>query len=393
MNIKQLDQTYITPTYARFPVQLVKGEGSILTDETGKRYIDMGSGIGVNIFGSCDSAWLDAITSQAHQLGHTSNLYYTEPAARLAEQLCLRTGMKNVFFSNSGAEANECAIKAAKLYAAQAKGPDHHTIITLKNSFHGRTVTTLTATGQEEYHLDFLPLTPGFAHADPADVSSLEKLVQAQNCAAIMFEPIQGEGGVEALTPQFVAALVQMAKANDLLLICDEVQSGNGRSGKLFAYMHYDFTPDILTTAKGLGGGLPIGATMFGPQVANVYSPGKHGSTFGGNPICCAGALNVLSRIDDALLASVQEKSDYILTQLTGAKGVKGLSGMGLMLGIESERPAAEVIADCIEGGVLVLSAHGRVRLLPPLNIPMAELEQALVVLKQALAKEPAASS
>jgi len=386
-DIRQMDRDYIANTYARFPLQLAKGKGATLYDETGKAYTDLGSGIAVNIFGACDEQWQQAVAAQAATLAHTSNLYYTEPAAMLAKMLCERAGMEKVFFSNSGAEANECAIKAARLWAAQNKGAEYHTIITLKNSFHGRTITTLAATGQDDYHREFQPLTQGFVHASAQDAAEVRALAEQHKCAAIMVELIQGEGGVEALTQDYVDEVLAIAKEHDLLLLCDEVQAGNGRSGKLYAYMHYGFTPDIVSTAKGLGGGLPIGATLFGSRTAGVYTPGKHGSTFGGNPICCAGALNILSRIDDALLKGVQERSALIFDTLTGAKGVKRMSGMGLMVGIESERPAGEVIADCMAQGVLVLSAHGRVRLLPPLNIPMEQLQQALGVLKEVLAK------
>ena len=296
--------------------------------------------------------------------------------------------MKKVFFSNSGAEANECAIKAARKYAADHKGPEYHTIITLKNSFHGRTITTLAATGQDVFHHDFLPLTEGFAYAEANNLDDLKAQVAAHKCAAIMMEVVQGEGGVIPLTQEFVKGAAQLAAEQDLLLICDEVQIGNGRSGKLYGYMHYGITPDIVSTAKGLGGGLPLGATQLGEKVQDVLTPGSHGSTFGGNPVCCAGALSILHRLDGPLLQSVQEKSDFIVKALTGAKGVRSVTGLGLMLGVETERPVKDVISECMARGVLVISAKNKVRLLPALNIPMAQLEQAVSVLKDVCAGE-----
>lgn len=320
--------------------------------------------------------------------GLAGNAEITAPDAQLAQLLCEKTGMKKVFFSNSGAEANECAIKAARKYAADHKGPEYHTIITLKNSFHGRTITTLAATGQDVFHHDFLPLTEGFAYAEANNLDDLKAQVAAHKCAAIMMEVVQGEGGVIPLTQEFVKGAAQLAAEQDILLICDEVQIGNGRSGKLYGYMHYGITPDIVSTAKGLGGGLPLGATLLGEKVQDVLTPGSHGSTFGGNPVCCAGALSILHRIDGPLLQSVQEKSDFIVNELTGAKGVKSVTGLGLMLGVEPERPVKDVINECMARGVLVISAKNKVRLLPALNIPMAQLEQAVSVLKDVCAGE-----
>lgn len=386
MNTFELDKAYVANTYARFPIEIVSGEGACVTDSEGKTYIDMGTGIAVNIFGMCDVAWQQAVTAQLGKFQHTSNLYYAEPCARLAEQLCVRTGMKKVFFSNSGAEANECAIKAARRYAAVKKSVKTPYIITLKNSFHGRTITTLAATGQESFHTDFLPLTEGFVYAEANNIESVRALTEQYECAAVMFEVVQGEGGVLPLTKEFVQGLVKLAAEKDLLLIADEVQTGNGRTGTLYGYMQYDLQPDIVSTAKGLGGGLPIGATLLGEKVQDVYEPGLHGSTFGGNPVCCAGALNILSRIDDALLAEVQKKSEYIFEQLTNVPGVRSVSGLGLMIGIETEKDATEVIARCRENGVLVIKAKSKVRLLPPLNIPWPQLEKAIAVLRAACA-------
>jgi len=387
MNIKEKDSAYIANTYARFPINLVRGEGCLVWDDEGKEYIDLNSGIAVNSFGIADKEWIAAVTAQLGKLQHTSNLYYSDPCANLAEMLCCRTGMKKVFFSNSGAEANECAIKVARKYAADKKGNDYSTIITLKNSFHGRTITTLAATGQDSFHTDFLPLTEGFVYAEANNCESLIECVKNNKIAAIMFEVVQGEGGVLPLTKEFVDCIVKLAKENDILIVCDEVQTGNGRTGKLYGYMNYGITPDVVSTAKGLGGGLPIGATLLGEKVQNTLTPGSHGSTFGGNPISCAGACSVISRMDEAFLASVKEKSEYIFNELTGAPGVISVSGMGLMIGIETTRPAGDVIADCIANGVLPIKAKNKVRLLPVLNIPMDQLKKAITVLKEACAK------
>ena len=387
MGITALDKEYVAGTYGRFPVELVSGKGSIFTDSQGKQYIDMGSGIGVTAFGTADEVWLSAVTAQLSKLQHTSNLYYTEPCAKLAQALCQKTGMKKVFFSNSGAEANECAIKVARKYSAETKGDDHYTIITLVNSFHGRTLTTLAATGQDHFHKLFQPLTPGFVSVPANDIAALEQAVASCKPAGILFEVVQGEGGVLPLTAEFVQAVAALCKAQDIPLMVDEVQTGNGRTGKLYGYMHFGIEPDIVSTAKGLGGGLPIGATLMNEKMQSVLGPGDHGSTYGGNPVCCAGALSVIERLDDAFLAQVQEKSDYIFSALQGAEGIRSVSGMGLMVGIETDRPAKEVVAECMEQGVLCLTAKTKVRLLPPLNIPMDVLKKAIDVLKAVCGK------
>lgn len=384
MNVKQKDEEYIAATYSRFPLVITGGKGSVLKDDAGREYIDLGTGIAVNTFGAADSEWIKAVNDQLSRIQHTSNLYYTKPAADLAEMLCTRTGMKKVFFSNSGAEANECAVKAARKYAAEKKGGEYNVIITLKNSFHGRTITTLAATGQEIFHNDFLPLTEGFVYAEANNVEDLKQKITENKTAAVMFEPVQGEGGVMPLTEEYVSAIAALAKERDILTIADEVQTGNGRTGMLYGYMNYGIVPDIVSTAKGLGGGLPIGATLLGDKVKNVFTAGSHGSTFGGNPVCCAAALNIISRIDEALLAEVRQKSDYIIGEMSGAKGVKSVSGMGLMLGIETEKDANEVIDKCRENGVLVIKAKNKVRLLPALNIPWEQLRKAVGVLKAA---------
>ncbi len=386
--LMNIDQTYIANTYARFPVEIASGKGSLLYSPEGKRYIDMGSGIGVTAFGNGDETWKEAVIAQLGKVQHTSNLYYTEPCARLAKLLCERTGMKKVFFGNSGAEANECAIKAARKYAAEKKGPESHTIITLVNSFHGRTLTTLAATGQDHYHELFQPLTPGFAYAEPGDLEGLRKLALETKAAAVMVECIQGEGGVRVVDPDFLRGAAEFCREQDILLIVDEVQTGNGRTGRLYAYMNFGITPDIVSTAKGLGGGLPLGACLLGEKVQDVFHPGDHGSTFGGNPVCCAGALSILERLDDAFLAEVRAKGDCIRSALTGAPGVEYLSGLGLMVGIKTVKSAAEVVAKCNERGVLCLTAKDKVRLLPALNIPMDLLEEAIAVLKDVCGEE-----
>ena len=383
-DIKTIDREYVANTYARFPVEIVSGYGSLVYDDTGKEYIDMGSGIGVTAFGIADDTWKAAVIEQLGKLQHMSNLYYTQPCALLAQLLCEKTGMKKVFFCNSGAEANECAIKAARKYAAETKGADHFTIVTLQNSFHGRTLTTLAATGQEHYHELFQPLTPGFVHAAAGDLEGTKALALQTKAAAVMIECIQGEGGVIALDPAYVKGLADFCREQDILLIVDEVQSGNGRSGALYSYMNYGVEPDIVSTAKGLGGGLPLGATLFGEKTQNVLGSGDHGSTFGGNPAVCAGALSVLRRIDGDFLAQVLEKSAFVFSALQGAEGVESVSGMGLMIGIKTVKPAAEVVRSCMENGVLCLTAKDKVRLLPALNIPMETLKKAVEIIKAA---------
>lgn len=387
MNIKEKDNQYVASTYARFPLCIKSGKGSLVYDDEGKEYIDLGTGIAVNTFGVADNEWIAAVTEQLNTLQHTSNLYYSEPCANLAEQLCLRTGMKKVFFSNSGAEANECAIKTARKYGELNKGEGSTTIITLKDSFHGRTITTLAATGQDVFHKDFLPLTEGFVYAAANSKEDVERLASENKCCAVMFEVVQGEGGVLPLKKEFLTWLEEFAKEKDLLLIADEVQTGNGRTGELYGYMNFGIKPDIVSTAKGLGGGLPIGATLLGEKVKDVLGAGMHGSTFGGNPVCAAGALNILSRIDDELLNGVKRKSEFIFNELEGAKGVKSVTGLGLMIGIECERPASEIIDECRENGVLVIKAKHKIRLLPALNIDDDKLKKAINILKEACAK------
>lgn len=384
MSIIDLDKKYVANTYARFPMELVSGKGSKLYDSNGKEYIDMGTGIGVSIFGVGDEEWIKAVTDQLTTLQHTSNLYFTSPCAKLAEALCNKTGAKKVFFSNSGAEANECAIKAARKYAAEKKGADYYNIITLNNSFHGRTITTLAATGQETFHKDFLPLTEGFLYADAGDLDGVKALVSENKVAAIMIETVQGEGGVVPLSGDFIKGIEKLCKQEDILLIVDEVQTGNGRTGALYGYMKFGVEPDIVSTAKGIGGGLPLGATMFFEKTENVYTPGSHGSTFGGNPVSCAGALNIIERLTDDFLAEVEKKHDYIIEELSKCEGVASVTGLGLMLGIETKKDVNEVLKYCQENGVLPIKAKTKLRLLPPLNISFEDLEKAIEVIKNA---------
>lgn len=387
MDIKAMDKEYVAPTYARFPVEIVSGSGSLVCDETGKEYIDMGSGIGVTAFGIADPVWKTAVVKQLDKVQHMSNLYYTEPCAVLARLLCEKTGMKKVFFCNSGAEANECAVKAARKYAAEKKGSDYFTIVTLQNSFHGRTLTTLAATGQDHYHELFQPLTPGFVHAAANDLEGTKALALESKAAAVMIECIQGEGGVVPLEKDYVQGLAAFCKEQDILLIVDEVQTGNGRTGALYAYMNYGVEPDIVSTAKGLGGGLPLGAALLGEKTQFVLGSGDHGSTFGGNPVSCAGAVSILERLDDKLLKEVREKGAFLRAAFEGASGIEAVTGLGLMLGLKTAKPAGDVVKECLANGVLCLTAKDKVRLLPALNIPMELLEKAVTVIKAACAE------
>ena len=384
MNTKELDNQYVAHAYGRFDVALTKGQGSTLYDEDGKKYIDFGSGIGVTAFGINDPVWTKAVEEQLHRVQHTSNLYYTAPCAKLAQLLCEKSGMKKVFFGNSGAEANEGAIKFARKYSFDKYGAGRSTIITLVNSFHGRTITTLAATGQDSFHTVFDPFTPGFKYCPANDIEALQTAATDDVCA-VLFECVQGEGGVNNLSPTFVSAIAKLAKEKDILIAVDEVQTGNGRTGTYFAYQQYGITPDIVTTAKGLGGGLPIGAVLFGEKLQDTMTPGSHGSTFGGNPVVAAGACSIVERIDDDFLCEVQRKSEKIRTALAKVKGVQSISGMGLMLGIETDKPAGEVAKACLANGLLILTAKTKLRLLPALNISDAELDEGLEILKGVL--------
>lgn len=386
MNTKELDNEYIAHTYGRFDVVLKNGKGSTLYDENGKKYIDFGSGIGVTAFGIGDEEWKNAVEEQLDKLQHVSNLYYTAPCAELAKLLCKKSGMKKVFFANSGAEANEGAIKFARKYSFDKYGEGRSTIITLENSFHGRTITTLAATGQDSFHTVFGPFTLGFKYCPANDIDTLNKMATDDVCA-IMFECVQGEGGINNLDDAFVKAIEKICNDKDILMVVDEVQTGNGRTGKYFAYQNFDVTPDIVSTAKGMAGGLPMGAVLFGEKVKDTATAGSHGSTFGGNPICAAGACSIVSRIDDAFLEEVNRKSKYIKSYLSKVKGVKSISGMGLMLGIETDKDAKDAANECLKKGLLVLTAKNKIRLLPALNISQAELDEGLKILKEVIEK------
>lgn len=386
MNTKEKDNEFVSHAYGRFDVALSSGKGSTVWDENGKEYIDFGSGIGVTAFGIADEEWKSAVEAQLDKIQHTSNLYYTKPCADLAMLLCEKAGMKKVFFANSGAEANEGMIKFARKYSFDKYGEGRKTIITLVNSFHGRTITTLSATGQDGFHTVFGPFTPGFKYCPANDIKALNDMITDDVCA-IMFECVQGEGGVLNLNEEFVHEIAKIGAEKDILVAVDEVQTGNGRTGKYFAYMNYGITPDIVSTAKGLAGGLPMGAVLFGEKLKDTVTPGSHGSTFGGNPIAAAGAISIVERIDDKFLNEVAAKGDYIRDYLGKIKGVKSISGMGLMLGIETEKPAKEIAAECLERGLLVLTAKTKIRLLPALNISKNELDKGLNILKEVIEK------
>ncbi len=382
--LQQLENTYMAETFSRFPVAIERGEGATLFDTEGKRYVDFGSGIAVNIFGANDEQWKAAVIDQLSRIQHVSNYYYSEPQLDLAELLCFRTGAKRVFFANSGAEANECALKAARKYSFEKYGEGRKKIISLNGSFHGRTLFTLTATGQEAFHRFFGPFVPEVVSVD-ANMQAVEK--ESENACAVIIECVQGESGVEALEKGFVRALRAFCDEHDILLICDEVQSGNGRTGKFCSYEHYGILPDIMTTAKGLGGGLPIGACLFFEKTEHTLKPGDHGSTFGGNPVCCAGAVSIVSRLTEDFLLEVQGKAEYLRAKLKGFDGVRRVTGLGLMIGLNVEKPAKEIAQQCLHRGLLVLTAHEKVRIVPPLNITKTEMDEGLTILREVLAQ------
>ena len=387
MDIKATDKEYVMGTYNRFDLLIVAGEGCYCYDEKGKRYTDLLSGIGVNCLGYCDAKWADAVAKQAHTLNHTSNLYYTEPCVKLAKALCERTGAAKVFFANSGAEANEGAIKVARKYSYNKYGSGRNTVITLKNSFHGRTITTLAATGQDVFHNYFFPFTEGFRYVESGNIKALKDEIDDTVCA-VMIEFIQGEGGVIAQDKDYVKAVRELCDEKDILLIADEVQTGVGRTGTFLASENYDVKPDITTFAKGLGGGLPIGAVAVYDKLRDVMGFSSHGSTFGGNPVVCAGALEVMDRLDDAFLAEVRKKGDFVRKKLEGAKGIESISGLGLMIGVKpSGKKASDVVREGINRGVLMLTAKDKIRLLPPLTITEKQLDEALDVLLAILAE------
>ncbi len=386
MNTKEKDLKYIMHTYGRYDVALKSGKGVVAYDEDGKRYLDVSSGIGVNSLGYCDDGWVKAVTAQAARLQHMSNYFYSEQASNLAEKLCTLTGMAKVCFGNSGAEANECAIKIARKYSFDKYGSGRNEIVTLKNSFHGRTVTTLSATGQEVFHNFFFPFTEGFVYAEANDFSALEKAVSDKTCA-VMLELIQGEGGVNILDADYVKSLFEFCKEKDILVIVDEVQTGCGRTGKLFAFENYGVKPDLITAAKGLGGGLPIGACICSEKLGEVMQPSTHGTTFGANPVVCAGANYVLDVLtSEGFLDEVEAKGKYLENKLLELEGVKNVRRMGLMVGIElCEGDVHEVAASCVKNGLLIITAKNLLRMLPPLMISREELDEAVAILNTTL--------
>lgn len=388
--IKQLDSEYIAQTYGRFNLVLSHGKGCQVWDFEGNEYLDFTSGIGVNSLGWADEDWLAAVVHQASTLAHTSNLFFTEPSAKLAKTLVEASGLKRVFFANSGAEANEGAIKTARKYSHDKHGLGRSTVLSLVNSFHGRTISTLAATGQEVFHQHFFPFTTGFEHLPANDSDALKQRLAQNDVCAVMLEVVQGEGGVCSLEAEYLQGVQALCQANDVLLIIDEVQTGIGRTGSMFAYQQFGLTPDIVTLAKGLGGGLPIGAILLGEKVQNTLGKSDHGSTFGANPVSCAAANAVMAKIDDAFLAEVKRKGEKLRAALSALPKVKSVSGLGLMLGVEFEEgtKAADVVAKCIEKGVLFLTAKTKLRLLPPLIISDEQIEHGIAVLREVLDKE-----
>lgn len=385
MNTKEKDLKYIMHTYGRYDVALAKGKGAVAYDEDGKRYIDVASGIGVNSLGFCDDGWVKAVTEQASTIQHMSNYFYCEQASNLAERLCTLTGLSKVCFGNSGAEANECAIKIARKYSFDKYGEGRNEIITLKNSFHGRTVTTLAATGQDVFHNYFFPFTEGFKYVDAEDMDALKNAVTDKTCA-VMFELIQGEGGVNILDKTYVQELVSYCQSRDVLVIIDEVQTGVGRTGKLFAHQNYEVLPDLMTVAKGIGGGLPIGLCMCGEKLKDVMSPSTHGTTFGANPVVCAGANYVLDRVTtDGFLDEVEQKGAYLEEKLLSLDSVKSVRRMGLMVGIEIEENAHDIAVKCVENGLIIITAKNLLRMLPPLVITNEEIDEAVQILNKTL--------
>ena len=384
--IKEKDNKYIVHTYNRYDIVVSHAEGATVTDADGKSYIDMCSGYGANSLGYQNEAWLAAVTEQLGKVQHTSNLYYSEPGVMLAEKLVLRSGLCKVWFANSGGEANEAAIKTARKYGNTIADHRKNTIISLKKSFHGRTLATVTATGLGEAQEVFAPLVPGFVHAEVDDAADLKRLADEYDPCAFIMELVQGEGGVHALDREFVSAAAELCRERDILFIDDEVQVGIGRSGTLFAYEQYGIKPDIVSFAKGIGAGLPIGGIICGPKTCDVLVPGDHGSTFGMNPVACAGACVVLDTIDDEFLESVRAKSQMIREALAGMKKVTGLDGLGLMIGIDLDgMTGAEAVSLLMEEGVMAIPAGNRLRLLPPLTISIEEIETALKAMRKVL--------
>ncbi len=386
MSIIEETQSHIMATYGRSNVVLAQGSGAVCEDENQKKYIDFGSGIGTTSLGFADAEWADAVCEQVRKLQHTSNLFYHAPQAKLAQMLSDMTGYSKVFYGNSGAEANECAIKLARKYSFDKYGKGRHTIITLVNSFHGRTMATLSATGQDVFHNYFFPFLEGFRYVKANDIEDLHANLDDTVCA-IMLEYIQGEGGVKMLDADFVAEIRKICDEKDILMIADEVQTGIGRTGKLLAGEHFGCRADVTTLAKGLAGGLPIGACLANEKCADVLDKGSHGSTFGGNPVSCAGAVKVLERMaQPGMMESITEKSNYIRERLSDIEEVAELSGKGMMIGIALKtKKAPDILQECLKNGLLVLTAKDRVRLLPPLTISMDEIKAGMDILCKAL--------
>lgn len=383
--IKTIDKAKIVSTYGRYDMAAAEGKGVYCYDTEGKKYIDFTAGIGVNCLGFCDEGWVQAVAEQLGKLQHVSNLFYTEPQVKVADLLTEKTGLKKAFFGNSGAEANEAAIKTARKYGTENKGANVNNIITLKDSFHGRTMATITATGQEHYHKFFTPFVGGFKYCTANDFEEMKQLADENTCA-IMMEVIQGEGGVVNLEKDFVNSVAELCEEKDILLIIDEVQTGVGRTGKLFAYEHFGIKPDIVTFAKGIGGCLPICGALFGEKTCDVLVPGDHGTTYGGNPVACAGAAYVLEKMNEDFLNEVAAKGAYLTKKLMEIPQVTGVSGMGLMMGISVEgKKAADVVADALKNGMMLLTAKDKVRMLPPLTITYEEIDEGLEIFKKAL--------
>lgn len=378
--------SHVMQSYGRYPLVMEKGSGRRCADEDGKSYIDFGSGIGVNSLGYCDEKWADAVCAQVRSLQHTSNYYYTKVQADFAEMLCDTTGYKSVFFCNSGAEANECAIKIARKYSFDKYGKGRHNIITLVNSFHGRTMATLSATGQDVFHNYFFPFLEGFINVTANDTADLKNKLDDTVCA-VMLEYVQGEGGVNALDKDFVNAVYELCAEKDVLVIADEVQTGAGRTGKFLAGEHFGKKADITTLAKGIAGGIPMGACLTNEKCSGVLTPGTHGSTFGGNPIACAGGIAVMERVTgEGFLDEILEKSAYIKSELEKCSEVESISGLGLMIGITLKtKKAADVVKKALDRGLLILTAKDKVRLLPPLTIANDELKDGLNILMEIL--------
>lgn len=383
--IKQLDKENIMHTYARYDVCLTHGSGVYAYDDSDKKYIDVSSGIGVNSLGYCNPGWVKAVTEQASKIQHISNYYYSPVAGELAEKLTKATGLSKVFFGNSGAEANECAIKVARKYSFDKYGADRNRIVTLENSFHGRTIATLSATGQDVFHNYFFPFVEGFDYARANDIENLLSKITDKTCA-VMLETVQGEGGVNILDSRYLNEVRKICDERDILLIVDEVQTGVCRTGKLYGYMHSGITPDIVTSAKGLGGGLPIGICMVGEKLSEVMGPSSHGTTFGSNPVVCAGANYILDTVNTPeFIDEVNKKGEYIKEELLKIKGVKAVRQQGLMIGIEVEGNSGEIAKKCTEKGLLIITAKTLLRMLPPLNITYDEIDEALSVLKKVM--------